>query len=217
MWPPSGRICRRSSATSVGSISFSLPLLPGDGQLGKHQGDEGEEARVTVGCVAARAGEQCDLAAEARCDRLVGRRVRALQQQLRVRDPGDEPARGNRRLGRNALAAAETDRPFGGEQTGARGALRRRRSRQRGCAASRSRAARAPRRRSAARYRTASGRAGTRCCRRARIARARSRARSSDRPCADPAARSAAGRRACGATDQRREPRRKRLRDGRPL
>ena len=69
----------------------------------------------------------------------------------------------------------------------------------RDCAASRSRAARAPRRRSAARCRTASVRAGTRCCRRARTARARSRARSSDRPCADPAARSAAGRRASAA------------------
>ena len=87
----------------------------------------------------------------------------------------------------------------------------------RDCAASRSRAARAPRRRSAPRSRTANGRAERRCCRRGRTARARSRARSSGRPCAGPAARSAAGRREAPPRDQRSSDEPSAPRDGRAL
>ena len=122
-----------------------------------------------------------------------------------MRQPGDEAARGDSRLGRDARVAPSTGvahseapdwRPVACFIVVGR--------RHRDCAASRSCAARAPRRRSAARSRTASGRAERRCSRRGRTGRAPSRARSSDRPCADPAARSADDRPALPAIAQRR-------------
>ena len=86
--------------------------MAGDRQVGERQRDEREQARIAVGRVAPGGRQQRQLAAEARRDGLVGRDIGAVEQQDRVRDPRDQPARGDRRLGADARSRRRSEWPI---------------------------------------------------------------------------------------------------------
>ena len=170
-----------------------LALVAGDAQVGVDQADQGEKPGIAVGRVAPGGGEVGDLVGEAPHDGGVAFALGAIEQEGRVRQPGDDAAADD--LGRPDVRAraagrsGSTGRPAAGPWSGLR-----RTQPHRGGAASRSRAARAPRRGRGAGPRTASVPRDWRRSRRARSCRRRPRRRRSHRTRASRAAPAAARR-----------------------
>ena len=93
-----------------------LPVVAGDAQVGVDEADQGQEPGIAVGRVAPGGGEVGDLVGEAAHDGGVALVVGAIEQQARVRQPGDDAAANDLgRPGVRALPPAAPD-PFADEQ-----------------------------------------------------------------------------------------------------